>query len=97
MVRADRAGQDLDYARKLIDGAQQGILFLFFNPGVFEPDDKPEKWTLLQNILARHQQGPNYDPGLYIHGVVNQEIAGSPPRAPESRAGKRPTPRTPRR
>ena len=70
------AGQDLDYARKLIDGAQQGILFLFFNPGVFEPDDKPEMWTLLQNILARHQQGPNYDPALYIHGVVNQEIAG---------------------
>jgi phosphatidylserine/phosphatidylglycerophosphate/cardiolipin synthase-like enzyme len=71
------AGQDLDYARKLINGAQQGILFLFFNPGAFEPDDKPEMWTLLQNILARHQQGtPNYNPALYIHGVVNQEIAG---------------------
>jgi hypothetical protein len=26
---------------------------------------------------ARHQQGaPNYNPALYIHGVVNQEIAG---------------------
>ena len=70
-------GEDLDYARQLIDGAEQGILFLFFNPGVFEPDDKPEQWTLLQNILARHQPGtPNYDGGLYIHGVVNQEIAG---------------------
>ena len=70
-------GEDLDYARRLIDGAEQGILFLFFNPGVFEPDDKPEQWTLLQNILARHQPGtPNYDGGLYIHGVVNQEIAG---------------------
>lgn len=70
------AGQDLDYARKLINGAKQGILFLFFNPGVFEPEDKPEQWTLLQNILVRHQEGtPNYDPGLYIHGVVNQEIA----------------------
>jgi hypothetical protein len=70
-------GEDLDYARQLIDGAEEGILFLFFNPGVFEPDDKPEQWTLLQNILARHQSGtPNYDGGLYIHGVVNQEIAG---------------------
>ncbi|HZC55815.1 MAG TPA: phospholipase D-like domain-containing protein [Xanthobacteraceae bacterium] len=70
------AGQDLDYARTLINSAQQGILFLFFNPGVFEPDNQPELWTLLQNILARHQQGPNYNAGLYIHGVVNQEIAG---------------------
>jgi hypothetical protein len=70
-------GEDLDYARKLIDGAVEGILFLFFNPGAFEPHDEPERWTLLQNILARHQQGsPNYDPDLYIHGVVNQEIPG---------------------
>jgi hypothetical protein len=71
------AGQDLDYARKLINDGKQGILFLFFNPGVFEPEDKPEQWTLLQNILVRHQEGmPNYDPALYIHGVVNQEISG---------------------
>ena len=70
-------GPDLDYARELINGAEQGILFLFFNPGVFEPDDKPEQWTLLQNILVRHQEGSeNYNPALYIHGVVNQEIAG---------------------
>jgi phosphatidylserine/phosphatidylglycerophosphate/cardiolipin synthase-like enzyme len=70
-------GPDLDYARELINGAEQGILFLFFNPGVFEPDDKPEQWTLLQNILVRHQEGTqNYNPALYIHGVVNQEITG---------------------
>jgi hypothetical protein len=70
-------GEDLDYARQLINGAEQGILFLFFNPGVAEPKDKPEQWTLLQNILARHEQGtPNYNPALYIRGVVNQEIAG---------------------
>ena len=70
-------GEDLEYARQLINCAEQGILFLFFNPGAFEPADKPEQWTLLQNILARHQQGaPNYDGALYIHGVVNQEIAG---------------------
>ncbi|HMG78397.1 MAG TPA: phospholipase D-like domain-containing protein [Xanthobacteraceae bacterium] len=70
-------GEDLDFARQLINGAEQGILFLFFNPGAFEPDDKPEMWTLLQNVLVRHQAGtPNYNPNLYIHGVVNQEIAG---------------------
>ena len=70
-------GQDLDYARQLINGAREGILFLFFNPGAFEPEDKPELWTLLQNILVRHQQGtPNYNPDLYVRGVVNQEIAG---------------------
>jgi phosphatidylserine/phosphatidylglycerophosphate/cardiolipin synthase-like enzyme len=70
-------GEDLDYARKLINGAEQGILFLFFNPGVFAAEDEPERWTLLQNILARHQQGtPSYDGDLYIHGVVNQEIPG---------------------
>jgi phosphatidylserine/phosphatidylglycerophosphate/cardiolipin synthase-like enzyme len=89
------AGQDLDYARTLINGAQDGILFLFFNPGVFEPDDKPEMWTLLQNILVRHQQGtPNYNPNLYIHGVVNQEIAGlttEDTKKPNKHAGHDPT------
>jgi phosphatidylserine/phosphatidylglycerophosphate/cardiolipin synthase-like enzyme len=70
-------GEDLDFARQLINGAEQGILFLFFNPGVFEPADKPEMWTLLQNILARHDDSaPNHDDDLYIRGVVNQEIAG---------------------
>jgi phosphatidylserine/phosphatidylglycerophosphate/cardiolipin synthase-like enzyme len=69
-------GQDLDYARTLINGARAGILFLFFNPGVFEPEDKPEKWTLLQNILFRqHPDYSSYDPTLYVRGVVNQEIA----------------------
>jgi phosphatidylserine/phosphatidylglycerophosphate/cardiolipin synthase-like enzyme len=68
--------EDLDYARKLINGAKEGILFLFFNPGTFQPDDQPEKWTLLQNVLNRHHEVNNayYDPNLYIKGVVNQEI-----------------------
>lgn len=68
--------EDLDYARKLINAAKDGILFLFFNPGVFQPDDEPEKWTLLQNILNRHHEDNNatYNPNLYIKGVVNQEI-----------------------
>jgi phosphatidylserine/phosphatidylglycerophosphate/cardiolipin synthase-like enzyme len=77
-------GEDLDYARKLINGAEQGILFLFFNPGAFEPEEKPEQWTLLQNILVRHQEGtPNYNAALYIHGVVNQEIAGLTTEGPD--------------
>ena len=72
------AGQDLDYARQLINSAREGILFLFFNPGHFVPDGQPaEKWTLLQNIINRHNQGtPNFNAGLYIRGVVNQEIEG---------------------
>ncbi|HEY1724592.1 MAG TPA: phospholipase D-like domain-containing protein [Steroidobacteraceae bacterium] len=65
--------QDLDFARSFINGAKQGILFLFFNPGAFEDD--PERWTLLQNILERHNsEGSNYLPSLYLRGVVNQEI-----------------------
>jgi phosphatidylserine/phosphatidylglycerophosphate/cardiolipin synthase-like enzyme len=68
------AAQDLDYARRLINGAQDGILFLFFNPGRFQAD--PHKRTLLQDVLARTQApgDPNYDAGLYVRGVVNQDI-----------------------
>jgi len=68
--------QDLDYARKLINAAKDGILFLFFNPGTFQPDNTPEKWTLLQNVLNRHHEENNayYNPNLYIKGVVNQDI-----------------------
>src|SRR5205823_1321202 len=63
------AAQDLDFARKLINDAKNGILFLFFNPGTFQED--PPRWTLLQNILDRHnQQGAAFDPGLYFCGVV---------------------------
>jgi phosphatidylserine/phosphatidylglycerophosphate/cardiolipin synthase-like enzyme len=71
--------QDLEFARKLISQAKEGILFLFFNPGVFAGPDKPEKqWTLLQNILVRDHDATrsDFDPKLYIRGVVNQEIAG---------------------
>jgi phosphatidylserine/phosphatidylglycerophosphate/cardiolipin synthase-like enzyme len=68
------AQQDLQYARQLINAATEGILFLFFNPGVFEDD--PMHWTLLQNILERHNDtDANFDPNLYVCGVVNQDIA----------------------
>lgn len=68
------AAQDLEYARKLIDAATDGILFLFFNPGSFQQD--PMHWTLLQNILERHNQDNKaaYNPDLYFCGVVNQDI-----------------------
>src|SRR5262249_22995035 len=83
-----------EYARRLINTAKDGILFLFFNPGTFAGADKPAKqWTLLQNILVRHQaDSPNYDPGLYMRGVVNQEIAGltSPAPAVAGRSPKHP-------
>jgi phosphatidylserine/phosphatidylglycerophosphate/cardiolipin synthase-like enzyme len=66
--------EDMDYARKLIAQATDGILFLFFNPGTYQED--PEKETLLQDILDRHvTNNANYNPNLYIRGVVNQEIA----------------------
>ena len=66
---------DLNYARKLIANAQNGILFLFFNPGTYQED--PTKETLLQNVLERHNpKSANHNPDLYIKGVVNQEIKG---------------------
>ena len=77
------AAQDLEYARKLISNAKEGILFLFFNPGVFADATKPAiQKTLLQNIMDRHNKNSaDYNPALYIEGVVNQEIVGltSPP------------------
>ena len=68
------AAQDLEFARKLINAAKEGILFLFFNPGTFQQE--PLHWTLLQNILNRHHEGdnPDFNPDLYIRGVVNQDI-----------------------
>jgi len=81
--------EDLDFARTLISGAKDGALFLFFNPGKFVGADQPEKWTLLQNVLNRHHDGAkDYNPNLYIRGVVNQEIAGLTTEAPAAPKGK---------
>ena len=54
---------DLADARRLIQGARQGVLFLFFNPG--------PKGTLLNDILALQQDN------LFVHGVVNQDPGGN--------------------
>jgi phosphatidylserine/phosphatidylglycerophosphate/cardiolipin synthase-like enzyme len=68
------AAQDLEFARNLINAAKEGILFLFFNPGTFQED--PMHWTLLQNILERHNPASQatYNSDLYFCGVVNQDI-----------------------
>jgi phosphatidylserine/phosphatidylglycerophosphate/cardiolipin synthase-like enzyme len=56
---------DLEQAGQLIAGAQDGILFLMFNPG--------PRGTLLNDIIElASPSSPNYRPALYIQGVVNQ-------------------------
>jgi phosphatidylserine/phosphatidylglycerophosphate/cardiolipin synthase-like enzyme len=52
---------DLADASKLIDEAEQGILFLMFNPG--------RKGTLFNAIMDRAEA----DPHLFVHGVLNQD------------------------
>jgi phosphatidylserine/phosphatidylglycerophosphate/cardiolipin synthase-like enzyme len=53
---------DMDQARDIIRHAEQGVLFLFFNPG--------PKNTLLNEIVDLHESG------LFIHGVANQDPGG---------------------
>ena len=56
---------DLDQAGELIRGAQEGVLFLMFNPG--------PRGTLFNDIVdMASPDGQNYDPDLYIQGVLNQ-------------------------
>jgi len=56
---------DLADARKLIRGARQGVLFLFFNPG--------PSGSLLNDILALKTDK------LFVHGVVNEDPGGKTP------------------
>ncbi len=56
---------DLADARKLIQGARQGVLFLFFNPG--------PSGSLLNDVLALKADK------LFIHGVVNEDPGGKTP------------------
>jgi phosphatidylserine/phosphatidylglycerophosphate/cardiolipin synthase-like enzyme len=86
--------QDLAQARDLIAKAEEGILFLFFNPGAYQT--MATKFTLLQDVLERHNpQSDDYNAGLYIRGVVNQEIKGltepgAPPADDKGGAAKSP-------
>ena len=60
------AQEDLDACFELIRGAKQGILFLMFNPG--------PRGSMLNAIIERLSPGSaDYDPGLYIQGVINQD------------------------
>jgi phosphatidylserine/phosphatidylglycerophosphate/cardiolipin synthase-like enzyme len=83
------AREDMIDARRVIDGAKDGILFLFFNPGKQRPKDKPDEWTLLQSIVSRQDpaSGARFDGRLYVRGVVNQTIAGLTEGAPGGGAG----------
>lgn len=57
---------DLVAARELIASAENGILFLMFNPGRTE--------TLFNAIMDRADPtSPTYDAKLYVHGVLNQD------------------------
>jgi phosphatidylserine/phosphatidylglycerophosphate/cardiolipin synthase-like enzyme len=56
---------DLEQAGELIANAQEGILFLMFNPG--------PRGTLLNDIIElASPSSPKFNPDLYIQGVVNQ-------------------------
>lgn len=57
---------DLEQAGELIRGAKEGILFLMFNPG--------PRGTLFNDIVdLASPSGQNYDPDLYVQGVLNQD------------------------
>lgn len=57
------AGQDLEAASALINGAEEAILFLMFEPG---------SSGLRQVVEARlSPASPHFRAGLYVHGVVN--------------------------
>ena len=56
---------DLEQAGQLIANAQEGILFLMFNPG--------PRGTLLNDIIElASPSSQKFNPSLYIQGVVNQ-------------------------
>jgi len=64
---------DLRFARSFIQNAQEGILFLVFNPGY--------QGTLLNDILDL-LENPAKNKKLYIHGVANQDPTGGKDKSP---------------
>ncbi len=57
---------ELEQAGQLIARAQQGVLFIMFNPG--------PRGSLLNDIIElASPASPHFNPQLYIQGVVNQE------------------------
>jgi len=59
------AQQDMNAARTLIANAQNGILFLFFNPGTTD--------TLYSAIMDKYTKST--DP-FFVHGIMNQDPGG---------------------
>jgi phosphatidylserine/phosphatidylglycerophosphate/cardiolipin synthase-like enzyme len=57
---------DLAAAKALIDNAQQGILFLFFNPGTHD--------TLYNEVVAQIDKPGKED--IFVHGIMNQDPGG---------------------
>ncbi|HUI21588.1 MAG TPA: phospholipase D-like domain-containing protein [Methylocella sp.] len=64
---------DLKFARQLIHNAEEGVLFLVFNPGYVG--------TLLNDILDL-LANPTKNKKLYIHGVANQDPTGGAKHSP---------------
>ena len=64
---------DLKLARQFIRNAEEGVLFLVFNPGF--------KGTLLNDILDL-LKNPAKNKKLYIHGIANQDPTGGSDHAP---------------
>ena len=59
---------DLKDAKRYIDGAKQGVIYLMFNPG--KGDGKKKDKALIQDILA-------LDPNkIFIEGILNQDPGG---------------------
>ncbi len=58
--------QDMNPARELIKNAKQGILFLFFNPGV--------KDTLYDAIIEKYTASDSSS--FFVHGIINQDPGG---------------------
>ena len=58
--------QDMKAAKALIDGAKEGILFLFFNPGT--------KDTLYDEIMTKYTNEANNP--FFVHGIMNQDPGG---------------------
>lgn len=59
---------DLDAARALIAGAEEGILFEFFNPGT-----KNTLFNAIMDRVAADEADGNGKVDLYVHGVLNQD------------------------
>ena len=61
---------DMACAKKYIQAATQGVLFLFFNPGTGGGDRAESLLQDIQDVATK---------GLYLHGVINQaQVPDSP-------------------